>query len=260
MDQNLLQAKAADGSETHYITSSSSYLRYYASALRSARERAPSLLPVLVVLNDMPQDFIDWVELQVRGAEQHRAGAWGLHVLQGCRESAWAAGGRQHMLFKVGCTRLSPFLLLSHLPSLQGGLVIHHDLSFAARMETTNDPWLRENLTKQLMASYARLDVPAIMEKVWAGACMRRQRAAGVEPHGYHACFHGTCALSCRLQVVAALPAYQRRWQKTDGGTAATVGPAEVDLDTVMWTDPDVLFRQDIDSCSLPMPDRKSVV
>lgn len=44
--------------------------------------------------------------------------------------------------------------------------MIHHELSFAARMEATNDPWLRENLTKQLMASYARLDVPAIMEKV----------------------------------------------------------------------------------------------
>lgn len=60
----LPQAKAADGSEAHYITSASSYLRYYASALRSARERAPALLPVLVVLNDMPQDFIDWVEAQ----------------------------------------------------------------------------------------------------------------------------------------------------------------------------------------------------
>ena len=62
----LLQSKTKDGSEAHYITSSSSYLRYYASALRSAREHAPSLLPVLVTLNAMPQDFIDWVEAQVR--------------------------------------------------------------------------------------------------------------------------------------------------------------------------------------------------
>ena len=62
-----VQAKAADGSEAHYITSSASYLRYYASALRSAREHAPSLLPVLVVLNSMPQDFVDWVEAQARG-------------------------------------------------------------------------------------------------------------------------------------------------------------------------------------------------
>lgn len=61
-----VQAKAADGSEAHYITNSASYLRYYASALRSAREHAPSLLPVLVVLNSMPQDFVDWVEAQAR--------------------------------------------------------------------------------------------------------------------------------------------------------------------------------------------------
>lgn len=163
------------------------------------------------------------------------------------------------MLLKVGRTCLSPFLLLikSYPPSLQGGLVIHHDLSFAARMEATNDPWLRENLTKQLMASYARLDVPAIMEKVRAGWGLHAAtvRCAGVElARRYHASLFDTCDLSCFLQVVAALPAYQRRWQKTDAGAAATVGPVEVDLDTVMWTDPDVLFRQDIDSCSLPMP------
>lgn len=66
----LPQAKAADGSEAHYITSASSYLRYYASALRSARERAPALLPVLVVLNGMPQDFVVWVEAQACRAGQ----------------------------------------------------------------------------------------------------------------------------------------------------------------------------------------------
>lgn len=65
----LPQAKTADGSEARYIGNSSSYLRYYAAALRSARERAPSLLPVLVVLNDMPPDFLAWVEAQV--------GMWG---------------------------------------------------------------------------------------------------------------------------------------------------------------------------------------
>ncbi|KAI7846312.1 hypothetical protein COHA_000149 [Chlorella ohadii] len=159
-----LQAKAADGSEAHYITSSASYLRYYASALRSARENAPSLLPVLVVLNSMPQEFVDWVEAQ-------------------------------------------------------GALVIRHELSFAHRMEAINDPWLRDNLTKQLMASYARLDVPAIMEK-----------------------------------VIPALPAYERRWQELDSGAAARAAPRGIDLETVMWTDPDVLFRHDIDSCSLPKP------
>lgn len=70
----LPQAKSADGSETHYITSSASYLRYYASALRSAREKAPSLLPVLVVLNGMPPDYVQWVEAQVRSASRLRAG------------------------------------------------------------------------------------------------------------------------------------------------------------------------------------------
>lgn len=56
------------------------------------------------------------------------------------------------------------------LPTLlpQGALVIHHELSFAHRMEAINDPWLRDNVTKQLMASYARLDVPAILEKAGA--------------------------------------------------------------------------------------------
>ena len=63
----MLQSETKDGSDTHYMTSSSSYLRYYASALRSARLHAPSLLPVLVVLNSMPQDYLDWVEAQVRG-------------------------------------------------------------------------------------------------------------------------------------------------------------------------------------------------
>ena len=57
----------------------------------------------------------------------------------------------------------------------QGALVVKHELSFASRMEAINDPWLRDNLTKQLLASYARLDVPAIMEKArtrwFAGRC-----------------------------------------------------------------------------------------
>ncbi len=49
--------------------------------------------------------------------------------------------------------------------------MIRHELSFAHRMEAINDPWLRDNLTKQLMASYARLDVPAIMEKARRVLC-----------------------------------------------------------------------------------------
>ena len=61
------QAKTADGDEARYMASSAAYLRYYASALRSAREHAPSLLPVLVVLNDMPAAYTAWVEAQVRG-------------------------------------------------------------------------------------------------------------------------------------------------------------------------------------------------
>ncbi|KAI7846309.1 hypothetical protein COHA_000146 [Chlorella ohadii] len=178
-----LQAKAADGSEAHYITSSASYLRYYASALRSARENAPSLLPVLVVLNSMPQEFVDW-----------------------------------------------------------GALVIRHELSFASRMEAINDPWLRDNLTKQLMASYARLDVPAIMEKARRGLC----RGLLLGDQGANP--------PLPWQVIPALPAYERRWQKLDGGAAARAAPRGIDLETVMWTDPDVLFRHDIDSCSLPKP------
>lgn len=100
LDHDLLQAKAADGSETHYITSSSSYLRYYASALRSARERAPSLLPVLVVLNDMPQDFIDWVETQVHGAEC-------MAPLHGAGASAAGKVHRQQTGTSTCCSRLA---------------------------------------------------------------------------------------------------------------------------------------------------------
>ena len=60
------QLKTADGQNSQYLTAGSGYMRYYAVALRSAREHAPSLLPVLVTLNFMPQDFVDWVEAQAR--------------------------------------------------------------------------------------------------------------------------------------------------------------------------------------------------
>lgn len=49
--------------------------------------------------------------------------------------------------------------------SLQGALVVRHELSFAARMDSANATWVHDNLAKQLAASYARLDVPAIMRK-----------------------------------------------------------------------------------------------
>lgn len=159
-----LQAKTADGDEARYMASSAAYLRYYASALRSAREHAPSLLPVLVVLNDMPAAYTAWVEAQ-------------------------------------------------------GALVIRHELTFASRMQSISDPHLRDNLMNQLMASYARLDIPAIMEK-----------------------------------VEAALPAYEERWRQLGGSIATSALRTGVELDKVLWTDPDVLFRRDIDSCSLPMP------
>lgn len=59
------------------------------------------------------------------------------------------------------------------------------------------------------------------------------------------------------MQVRAALPAYQERWRRQEeeqGDDAAPHAQAELDLESVLWTDPDVLFRQDINTCSLPVP------
>ena len=53
--------------------------------------------------------------------------------------------------------------------------------------------------------------------------------------------------------MIAALPAYEQRWRQLDGGEAAAA-PRGVDLEMALWTDPDVLFRHDIDSCTLPRP------
>ena len=47
--------------------------------------------------------------------------------------------------------------------------------------------------------------------------------------------------------------------QQEDGDESDTLGggasaSTDIDLDYVLWTDPDVLFRHDINSCSLPLP------
>ena len=49
---------------------------------------------------------------------------------------------------------------------LQGAIVLRHEVSFAKRMAQTKDKWLVENVISSLMASFARLDVPVIMEEV----------------------------------------------------------------------------------------------
>ena len=70
---------------------------------------------------------------------------------------------------------LCPFGCRSHqpadpprlpVPPVQGALVIRHELSFAHRMSALEDKWLQNNLAMQLTASYARLDVPAVMKQV----------------------------------------------------------------------------------------------
>lgn len=66
-----LQAFTPDGSEAHYLEGSSSYLRFYAAALRSAKRSAPSLLPVLVFLNAPPGGFLEWAQAQVR-VQEHK--------------------------------------------------------------------------------------------------------------------------------------------------------------------------------------------
>ncbi|GBG00625.1 hypothetical protein Rsub_13366 [Raphidocelis subcapitata] len=153
-----LQAKTADGNDTNYMTSSLHYLRFYASAVLSAKENAPSLLPVLVALNGMPKEYVEWLEAQ-------------------------------------------------------GGIVIDHEVSFAKSMDGHVDP-----IMMNLMASYARLDIPAVMER-----------------------------------VLAALPAWEARQLARPRPVNASV-PTEVDRDYVIWTDPDVLFRSDISTCTLGKP------
>ena len=48
---------------------------------------------------------------------------------------------------------------------LQGALVVHHNVSFAGRMAAARGGQAHD-LQSHLMASFARLDVPAIMHKV----------------------------------------------------------------------------------------------
>lgn len=142
-------------------------------------------------------------------------------------------------------------------------MVVHHTLSFAGRMEThaTTDAWLAENLTKQLMASYARLDIPAVMDKVWGDVGLACLRAPGLPCLPPAACHLRPPPVPTPLpaaQVRAQLPAYEQRWRDAApvvaGGAPAAGVPAGIDLEHVMWTDPDILFRHDINSCSLPAP------
>lgn len=65
MTDQLLQAVTASGGESHYLESGASYMRYYAAALKSARANAPSLVPVLIFLNNPPHNYLSWVKEQV---------------------------------------------------------------------------------------------------------------------------------------------------------------------------------------------------
>lgn len=57
-----------------------------------------------------------------------------------------------------------------------------------------------------------------------------------------------------RLQVEAKLPAYERRWMRNWLGLRGSMPgvPTMIDAEHVLWTDPDVLFRQPVDTCTLP--------
>ena len=68
---------------------------------------------------------------------------------------------------------------------LQGAIVVRHEISFADRMTSTQDPWIVQNMTNHLMASYARLDVPIIMEKVCTH-CIAGWLVHGVQPSTVH--------------------------------------------------------------------------
>lgn len=165
--------------------------------------------------------------------------------------------------------------------------MVRHSVSFAPRMHAARSG-LADDLQSHLMASFARLDIPAIMAKVsassrvcslqeqvgvlrWWGleGVARRQRRGRQQPVGCRPpgapglAARSLTQLLDRPQVEAALPAYQSAWRRqaaeqggpgADGGGASSRTPEEVDLETVLWTDPDVLFRRDISSCSLPAP------
>jgi hypothetical protein len=219
------------------MTSSFSYLRFYASAVMSAKEVSPSLLPVLIALNGMPPEYVQWLEDQVgltsRGgflqgddplklgrvlgmgglgmgglegpfggvrAERGvgrlfrgRGGCWA--VLQPGLVRPFRAGTRGKwggLRCEVGpfmapeakrgrrprdrparlpAPRARPPRRAGPRPAInadtlltpppQGGIVIDHEVSFAKSMAGHVDP-----IMMNLMASYARLDIPAVMEKV----------------------------------------------------------------------------------------------
>jgi hypothetical protein len=73
------------------MEASAAYMRFYAAALLSAREKAPSLLPVLVTLNEVPHDFLAWVEAQVGGRPLE---AWQQGIEAGCRSRDRPQGRR----------------------------------------------------------------------------------------------------------------------------------------------------------------------
>lgn len=62
-----------DDRSVQYVTAATSHLRYYAAALRSAREAAPALIPVLVALGDLPTEFVRWAEREVNAGSSRTA-------------------------------------------------------------------------------------------------------------------------------------------------------------------------------------------
>lgn len=86
--------------------------------------------------------------------------------------------------------------------------MIRHELTFASRMQSISDPHLRDNLMNQLMASYARLDIPAIMEKAsgvqGARACRYTLVCACIwsRPSAYNMCSKSLKSASAGLATV----------------------------------------------------------
>lgn len=136
-----LQFAESNSKEQRYMASTASYKEHYLVAVASAREKAPSIVPVA--------------------------------VLQGVTDGEFL-----HDLAKMGV------------------LLLNHTVSFHKELDEA-----RPNLVPGLRGSYLRVDIPPIVAKA-----------------------------------------------------RELVDPSGVDLDFVLWTDPDVMFFSDIDACTLPKP------
>jgi hypothetical protein len=146
------------GQQSQYIGNAQAYLQAYVASLLSAKDAAPSLLPVLVYEGPQPPEkFVDWVK--------------------------------------------------SH-----GAVVLNHNLTIRPQLiHAAQNPKVAH--TRSLWGSYLRMEPHLIMDKL----------------------------------VPNIINSKGERFL------------AQVDTKYILWTDPDVVFYKNIDSCTIPKPHILSV-